>query len=58
VEGGRRRSRPRSGVKGRGGAPLDFDLAVEILRPPSAVHDALAHKERYAVHPDSPVVRL
>jgi len=45
-------------VKGRGGAPLDFDLAVEIRRPPSAVHDALAHKERYAVHPGSPVARL
>lgn len=41
-----------------GGAVLDFDLAVEIRRPPAVVYDVLAHKERYAVHPGSPVSRL
>ena len=33
----------------RGGVPLDVDLAVEIRRPPSAVYDVLAHRERHAV---------
>lgn len=55
------RSRPGAGEPqdlSRSGAPLDFDLAVKIRRPPSAVYDVLAQKERHAVHPGSPVARL
>lgn len=55
------RARPGAAEPGDltdGGVPLDFDLAVEIRCPPSEVYDALAHKERYAVHPGSPVARL
>ena len=40
------------------GRPLEFDLAVEIRRPPEVVYAFLAAKEQHPQPPGSPVLRL
>jgi hypothetical protein len=37
------------------GRPLEYDIACVIRRAPADVYDVLAHKERYALEPGSPV---
>jgi hypothetical protein len=38
--------------------PLEYDIACVIRRDPADVYDLLAHKERYAAEPGSPVEAL
>jgi uncharacterized protein YndB with AHSA1/START domain len=40
------------------GRPLEFDLAIEIRRPPEVVYAFLVAKERHPQPPGSPVLRL